>query len=103
MKCRWASLKPGSTAAPCASIIVVCGRRRRMTSRSLPTRRIWLPRMATASAILPFAPAVYTFALWTMMSIGPSVSSRWAPTISPAMSVAATIPTTTIGGQAGGH
>ena len=28
-------------------------------------------------------------------SIGPSLSSRWAPTIRPAMSVTATIPTTT--------
>ncbi len=58
MKWTCASLKPGRTAAPLASIIVVCGLRRRVTSRSLPTRRIWLPRMATASAIVPLVPAV---------------------------------------------
>ena len=38
----------------------------------VPTRRILLPRTATASAIVPSGPAVYTFALRTIKSTGPS-------------------------------
>ena len=35
-----ASLNPGSTAAPPASMVIVCGRFSRLISRLLPTRKI---------------------------------------------------------------
>ncbi len=49
----WLSLNPGNTVAPCASTVTVCGRRSRLISRLLPTRRILFPRTATASANAP--------------------------------------------------
>ena len=95
MRCRCASLKPGSTAAP---LRVDHRRLRAAEARDLALAADAQNLVAADRDGLRHravgAPAVYTFALWMMMSIGPSVSSRWAPTISPAMSVAATIPTT---------
>ena len=45
------SAKPGRTEPPCASITVAALRRSRLISRLVPTFRMRLPRMATASAI----------------------------------------------------
>ena len=50
MKCTWPSMNPGSTVPPCASMTLVAAPARRFMSRFEPTRRISLPRTASASA-----------------------------------------------------
>jgi len=82
-------MNPGSTVPPCASMTLVAAPARRFMSRFEPTRRISLPRTASASAGSWPAP-VNTRPLSTTRSTGADRSSRCAPTTRPAMKVAAT-------------